>query len=167
MASGVVPQREPGVRRNGLTCGSSSSLANVDFFVCSLAHLCGAASSPTLPYAQQSRVAAESLVRVHIRLPLLLTSDTRVAQDPLSFQSMLIHGCLGCYLPLVSFHVLRAWDVAQVAASHLDHPADAAVEYHLAPSEGEASNLFSGDPWRDRKGIGISDDLDQFGAGTR
>src|SRR5215218_5475634 len=66
-----------------------------------------------------------------------------------------------------SFIPLRARDIAQVAAGHLDHPADAAVEYHLAPSEGKASNLFGGDPWRDRKSVGIGDELNQFRLGTR
>ena len=61
-----------------------------------------------------------------------------------------------------SFIPLRARDIAQVAAGHLDHPADAAVEYHLASSEGEASNLFGGDLWGDRKCIGIGDELDQL-----
>jgi hypothetical protein len=66
-----------------------------------------------------------------------------------------------------SFTTLRAWDVAQVGAGHLDHPADAAVEFYLATSEDEASSLFNGDLWRDRKSIGIGDELDQFGVGAR
>src|SRR5215204_2218306 len=66
-----------------------------------------------------------------------------------------------------SFIPLWARDVAQVGAGHLDHPADAAVEYHLAPSEGKASNLFGGDPWRDRKSVWIGDELDQFRLGAR